>query len=90
MISIERRAQLALEVGSIPSFTTVVRALFAQRRKMARRALKAIVKDPESLLHTAGLDSTMRGERFTLEELAMLSRTYHQLQPLKTKENRTN
>ena len=52
----------------------MVRALFAQRRKMVRKALKPITDDVEGLLEQAGLSGTRRGESFTLEELAELSR----------------
>ena len=64
-----------VEVGSQKAFRNIVRALFAQRRKMARKALKSVTSDAQSLLEQAGLDGTRRGETFTLEEIASLSRT---------------
>ena len=75
---IERRPEPAADVGDPRSFRNVVRALFAQRRKMARRALKSIVQDSDALLKEAGLDGTRRGESFNLNEIAALSRALHQ------------
>ena len=77
VIVIERRAEPAADVGDSKSFRSVVRALFAQRRKMARRALKSITQDADGLLEAAGLDGTRRGESFNLAEIAALSRALH-------------
>lgn len=74
VIVLERRDQPAFDVGDARSFRAVVRALFAQRRKMARRSLKSLSPDPEALLSACGLDPTTRGERFSLEQLAALTR----------------
>ena len=74
VIVIESRQAPAVDVGCPKRFRTVVRALFAQRRKMVRKALKPITDDVEGLLEQAGLSGTRRGESFTLEELAELSR----------------
>jgi 16S rRNA (adenine1518-N6/adenine1519-N6)-dimethyltransferase len=74
VVVLERRPEPAAEVGDPRSFRNVVRALYAQRRKMARRALKSISSDPEGLLSAAGIDGSRRGENFTLEEIAALSR----------------
>lgn len=76
VIVLERRTQPAFDVGNAKSFRSIVRALFAQRRKMARRSLKSVIQDPEFILNQCGLDPSMRGERFTLEQLASLSRTW--------------
>ncbi len=74
IIVMERRESPAVEVGSLESFKIIVRALFAQRRKMARKALKPICDNVGELLDAAGLDGTRRGENFDLEEIAALSR----------------
>ena len=71
---LERREEPAVEVGDFATFRKVVRALFAQRRKMARSALKSLHENPSDLLTELGLNPSTRGERFTLEELAMISR----------------
>ena len=71
---LERRDEPAEEVGSLKSFRKVVKALFAQRRKMARSSLKSIHDNPSELLSDLGLDPQTRGERFTLGELAKISR----------------
>ncbi len=74
VLVLEPRAKLAVDVGDESTFRKVVRALFAQRRKMARKALKPLCADSEALLEEAGLEPTRRGETFQLEELAALSR----------------
>jgi 16S rRNA (adenine1518-N6/adenine1519-N6)-dimethyltransferase len=76
VIVLERRDTLAEEIGSMSAFRHVVRALFSQRRKMARRSLKAIHPDPVVLLESVGLNPTSRGEQLTLSELAMLTRAF--------------
>ena len=75
----ERRAALPVDIGDPKAFRGVVRALFAQRRKMARKALSAIYPDGTALLEAAGLDPTRRGETFDLAELAAISRTWMKL-----------
>lgn len=74
VLVMERLERPAVEVGDPAAYRRLVRALFAQRRKMARRALKGVVADPEALLVGAGVDPTLRGEQLTLEQLAALSR----------------
>jgi 16S rRNA (adenine1518-N6/adenine1519-N6)-dimethyltransferase len=71
---LERRDGWAEDVGDLKTFRRVVRALFAQRRKMARSALRGICEHSEELLTSLGLTPTTRGERFTLAELARISR----------------
>jgi len=73
---LERRAEPAFDVGDARSFRAIVKALFAQRRKMARRSLKPLCPEPDRLLESCGLDPSARGERFSLEELAALSRAW--------------
>lgn len=74
VLLLRRRATPAADVGEPTVFRQVVRALFAQRRKTARNALRAACSEPESALLAAGLAPERRGETFTLEELARLSR----------------
>jgi len=69
-----RRPSPAADVGDFEVFRRVVRALFAQRRKTARNALRAATPDAASALTAAGLAPDRRGETFTLTELAALSR----------------
>ncbi len=73
VLVLEPRAEAAADVGDPQVFRTVVKALFAQRRKMSRKALKQVCRDPRAVLEAVGLDPTRRGETFTLEELAALS-----------------
>jgi 16S rRNA (adenine1518-N6/adenine1519-N6)-dimethyltransferase len=77
VLVLERRAEPAVEVGSPETYRKVVRALFAQRRKMARKALKPIAANTEALLAAAGVDGTRRGETFNLEELGRLAKALH-------------
>lgn len=74
VLVLERRAEPAADPGDLRTFRQVVRALFAQRRKMARKALKPIVAESEAVLEAAGVAPTRRGETFTLAELAAVSR----------------
>jgi 16S rRNA (adenine1518-N6/adenine1519-N6)-dimethyltransferase len=79
VVVMERRARLPVDVGDPKAFRGVVRALFAQRRKMARRALTSICADPVALLEAAGVEATRRGETFDLAELAAISRAWVRL-----------
>ena len=56
-----------IQAGVSRAFRTVVRALFGQRRKMARRALKTLDVEPQHLLANAGMDGSRRGETFNLD-----------------------
>ncbi|MCA9540693.1 MAG: ribosomal RNA small subunit methyltransferase A [Myxococcales bacterium] len=81
VLVMERLAAPPVDVGDPIAWRQVVRALFAQRRKMARKALKALTPEAEALLAEAGLDGTRRGETFTLAELAALSRAFSARSP---------
>lgn len=74
VLVMDARDDLPVEMGNERTFRTMVRALFNQRRKTARNALKQICPDPDAALAAAGLDARRRGETFTLEELGALSR----------------
>lgn len=74
VLVMEARDELPVEVGDERTFRVVVRALFNQRRKTARNALKPVCADPGAALTEAGLDPRRRGETFTIEELGALSR----------------
>lgn len=52
----------------------VTAAAFGQRRKMLRKALKSITKDPEALLSAAGLDGTKRAEELEVRDFCRLAR----------------
>ena len=71
---LERRDEWAEDVGDLKTFRRIVRSLFAQRRKMARSSLRGVHPQAEELLTRLGLSPTMRGERFNLAELALISR----------------
>ncbi len=77
VIVMERREEPAVDVGDPAQFRIVVRALFAQRRKMARKALKSVCDNVDTLLEEAGLDGRRRGETFSLDEIGALSRALY-------------
>ena len=76
IIIIEPRRDVSYEVKFLRAFRIVVRALFGQRRKMARRALKSLDVDPHTLLSVAKMDGSRRGETFNLDELSTLAQSY--------------
>ena len=53
----------------------IVAAAFAQRRKMLRQSLKAVLPDPARTLDAAGIDETRRAETLTVDEFLLLTRT---------------
>lgn len=70
-VSVEPRA----DVTDPPAFRRVVRAAFAQRRKMLRNTLRAAFgEDTEVALERARIDGQRRAETLSLEEFARLSR----------------
>lgn len=75
---LERRDAWAENIGDLKTFRRVVRALFAKRRKMARSSLRSVHPQAEELLINLGLSPTTRGERFSLAELAQISRALSQ------------
>jgi 16S rRNA (adenine1518-N6/adenine1519-N6)-dimethyltransferase len=73
VLVLERRAQPAVDADPV-IYRRLVKALFAQRRKMARKALKPICGDPEALCASVGIDAMRRGETFSLTELGALAK----------------
>ena len=56
----------------------VTAAAFGQRRKMLRKALRSLVKDPEALLKEAGLEGTKRAEDIKVKDFCRLAAIYAQ------------
>jgi len=54
-------------------FESVVKGIFNQRRKTLSNSLKGLVKAPEAVLSTAGIDPRRRPETLDLAELARLT-----------------
>jgi 16S rRNA (adenine1518-N6/adenine1519-N6)-dimethyltransferase len=79
VIIIEAKSSVNHDPDFRKAFRVVVRSLFGQRRKMARRALKTTGLTPETLLNQAGLDGRRRGETYNLDELRQLAAAYQQL-----------
>jgi len=73
LVAIERRPSPAVDVPPRPLFE-LVRAAFAQRRKMLRRSLAGIV-DP-SAFAAAGVDASRRPEELDVHEWAALTRAH--------------
>ena len=75
---VPRAAPLApAEAGALDRVT---RAAFGQRRKMLRRALRALVPDPLALLQSAGIDPEARAETLSVAEFCALARAWSALQ----------
>lgn len=51
----------------------VSRVLFGQRRKMLRATLKALFRDPETVLTQLGIDPTARAETLCVEQIGQLA-----------------
>ena len=79
VIVIEPKLGPEVEIGSQRDFRSVVKVLFGQRRKMSRKALKNLNVDVDELLALSDLEGSRRGETFTLEELAALSRSLYEI-----------
>ena len=58
----------------------VTRAAFGQRRKMLRRALSALVPDPQALLQSAGISPEARAETLSVAEFCALARAWSAMQ----------
>ena len=54
----------------------VTRAAFGQRRKMLRRALRGLTKDPQTLLQSAGIPPEARAETLSVAEFCALARAW--------------
>ena len=74
--SVVQITPLAEPVEACPpdALQQVTAAAFGQRRKMLRKALKSITKDPEALLSAAGLDGTKRAEELEVRDFCRLAR----------------
>jgi 16S rRNA (adenine1518-N6/adenine1519-N6)-dimethyltransferase len=75
LIRLERRASPPVDVPSTDELFTIVRAGFAQRRKMLRSALRPLFgARTESLLTAAGVRHDARAETLGLDQWAALAR----------------
>jgi 16S rRNA (adenine1518-N6/adenine1519-N6)-dimethyltransferase len=81
VLVLERLATPAADIGDEARFRAMVRALFQQRRKTARNALKALYPNADEAFTRADLTPDRRGESLTLDELARLSRALQSLTP---------
>ena len=82
MLVCKKRSKPPVEVPDEKAFFKVVAAAFSVRRKMLNNSLKNMggltgeqVKD---WLDRAGIDGKRRAETLSLEEFAMLARTWNQ------------
>jgi 16S rRNA (adenine1518-N6/adenine1519-N6)-dimethyltransferase len=75
IVHLEPREKPLADAG-IGDLQRVVKAAFGQRRKMVRASLKALAVDPLALCEMAGIDSSARAEKLSIEEFAALARAY--------------
>ncbi|HEY7105176.1 MAG TPA: 16S rRNA (adenine(1518)-N(6)/adenine(1519)-N(6))-dimethyltransferase RsmA [Acidimicrobiia bacterium] len=76
LVALRRRAEPPVRVPSVPALFDLVRAGFAQRRKMLRRSLQPLLGDRAlAVLDAAGVAPTARAEVLGLEQWAALART---------------
>lgn len=78
--SVVQITPLAEPVEACPpdALQKVTAAAFGQRRKMLRKALKSITKNPEALLSAAGLEGTKRAEELEVRDFCRLATAYEQ------------
>lgn len=75
LVRIDRRARPAVEVDDPAAMFALVRAGFAQRRKMLRRSLRGTLGERvEDVLVRAGIDPGLRAEALGIESWAALAR----------------
>jgi 16S rRNA (adenine1518-N6/adenine1519-N6)-dimethyltransferase len=75
LVRLERRAAPPVDVPSTEQLFTIVRAGFAQRRKMLRSALRPLLGTrTESVLTAAGVRPDARAETLGLDEWAAVAR----------------
>jgi 16S rRNA (adenine1518-N6/adenine1519-N6)-dimethyltransferase len=76
LVQMRRRTAPPVAVPSESALFTLVRAGFAQRRKMLRRALAPVLGDrAEAVLAGAGVEPTARAEVLGLEQWAAVARS---------------
>lgn len=76
LVGLVRRADPPVTVPDVPALFSLVRAGFAQRRKMLRRSLQpALGARTEAVLADAGVAPTARAENLGLEEWAAVARS---------------
>jgi len=75
LVAMRRRAEAPVSVPSEPALFELVRAGFAQRRKMLRRSLQPVLGERAApVLEAAGIAPTARAEVLGLEQWATLAR----------------
>jgi 16S rRNA (adenine1518-N6/adenine1519-N6)-dimethyltransferase len=75
LVRIDRRATPAVSVDDPDAMFALVRAGFAQRRKMLRRSLRGVLGDRvEAVLAGAGIDPSLRAESLGIDAWAALAR----------------
>jgi 16S rRNA (adenine1518-N6/adenine1519-N6)-dimethyltransferase len=63
--------------GSTDALQKIVAAAFGQRRKMLRQSLKTLMQDPEILLNSANIESTLRAEVLTVSDFCRMARLWN-------------
>jgi len=75
IVHLQPRAQPLADAEMKP-LLMIVKAAFAQRRKMIRANLKGLGVDPLALIENAGIAPTARAEQLSIDEFAALARAY--------------
>ncbi len=76
LVRLERRSEPPVAVPSADELFVLVRAGFAQRRKMLRRSLQPVLGErTPAVLTAAGIEPTARAEALGLEQWAALARS---------------
>jgi len=75
VVHFARRAE-PLYPADASTLSRVVKAAFAQRRKMLRAALRGLAPDIEDRLVSVGIPPTARAEEISLESFCALARTF--------------
>ena len=75
LVRIDRRSAPAVSIDDPEAMFALVRAGFAQRRKMLRRSLRGVLGDRvDAVLTGAGIDPALRAEALGIEDWAALAR----------------
>ncbi len=83
VIKLDIRKQPPVELKDEKLFFRMVKAVFAQRRKTAANSISAGMSLPKDTVYAAiaeaGYAETVRAERFTMEELALLANSIYDI-----------
>jgi 16S rRNA (adenine1518-N6/adenine1519-N6)-dimethyltransferase len=77
-VSLKVRKEPLLKLEDYTFFRKVIKAAFSQRRKTAENSISAGLSMPKAIvkeaLEKAGLEQTVRAEKMTMEDFAVLAK----------------